>query len=287
MSTLPDIYFSRGTFLVFSKEHAIHLRKKRIVGQLIGCSPIKPTQTIQHGLPYSLSHYEASIALACRLATFKKFSQSDRTSSEQRRRVYEGKLLQYEAQVARNLMLDRIDQLNKRNIEPTETRIGLLDAKKIKLMVPDLPDLDFSPLNVERMEENEVKSLIKVDCRKMAVFKDLYNRGFYITTGTKFGSDFLVYFGDPVMYHARYAVRIVENIEDRVDLTIENYGELNALHRLCHSSSKIPLFVTYHVSPDDREVIQYWTLRSRGYLTLESKGGEFEKITSLILSPSP
>ncbi|XP_030053660.1 tRNA-splicing endonuclease subunit Sen34 [Microcaecilia unicolor] len=36
------------------------------------------------------------------------------------------------------------------------------------------------------------------------VFKDLWERGYFLTSGSKFGGDFLVYPGDPMCFHAHY-----------------------------------------------------------------------------------
>lgn len=41
------------------------------------------------------------------------------------------------------------------------------------------------------------------------VFKDLHARGFRLTGGSKFGADYLVYPGDPTVYHAQLCVRLV------------------------------------------------------------------------------
>lgn len=41
------------------------------------------------------------------------------------------------------------------------------------------------------------------------VFKDLRAKGFYITGGSKFGADFLLYPGDPTLYHAQFCVRLM------------------------------------------------------------------------------
>ncbi|KAL4520849.1 hypothetical protein Ndes2526B_g00038 [Nannochloris sp. 'desiccata'] len=40
-------------------------------------------------------------------------------------------------------------------------------------------------------------------------FKDLHSRGFRVTGGSKFGSDYLLYPGDPTLYHAQFCVRLV------------------------------------------------------------------------------
>jgi len=43
---------------------------------------------------------------------------------------------------------------------------------------------------------------------RYAVFKDLQSKGFRITGGSKFGADFLLYPGDPTLYHAQFCVRL-------------------------------------------------------------------------------
>ncbi|CAH2319235.1 tRNA-splicing endonuclease subunit Sen34 [Pelobates cultripes] len=38
------------------------------------------------------------------------------------------------------------------------------------------------------------------------VFKDLWERGYFLTSGNKFGGDFLVYPGDPMRFHAHFII---------------------------------------------------------------------------------
>jgi len=45
---------------------------------------------------------------------------------------------------------------------------------------------------------------------KYRVFKDLWRRGKYVTSGDAFGADFLVYPGDPMIYHASHIVILHE-----------------------------------------------------------------------------
>ena len=45
---------------------------------------------------------------------------------------------------------------------------------------------------------------------KFAVFRDLWEKGYYLTGGTKFGGDFLAYPGDPLKFHSHYIVVCVE-----------------------------------------------------------------------------
>ncbi|KAL6778810.1 TIE2 [Auxenochlorella protothecoides x Auxenochlorella symbiontica] len=46
--------------------------------------------------------------------------------------------------------------------------------------------------------------------QRYAVFKDLLSRGFRVTGGSKFGADYLVYPGDPTLFHAQFCVRLMD-----------------------------------------------------------------------------
>lgn len=41
------------------------------------------------------------------------------------------------------------------------------------------------------------------------IFKDLHQRGYRITAGSKFGADYLLYPGDPTQFHAQFCVRVM------------------------------------------------------------------------------
>lgn len=42
------------------------------------------------------------------------------------------------------------------------------------------------------------------------VFSDLWEKGYYITSGEKFGGDYLVYPGDPLKFHSHFIAVCVE-----------------------------------------------------------------------------
>ncbi|XP_072318351.1 tRNA-splicing endonuclease subunit Sen34 [Eucyclogobius newberryi] len=52
---------------------------------------------------------------------------------------------------------------------------------------------------------------------RVQVFRDLRRRGFYLTSGGKFGADFLVYPGDALRFHAHFMALCV-SLEDSVPL---------------------------------------------------------------------
>lgn len=45
---------------------------------------------------------------------------------------------------------------------------------------------------------------------KYKVFRDLWRRGSYVTSGDSFGCDFLTYPGDPMLFHAAQTVRFID-----------------------------------------------------------------------------
>ena len=68
--------------------------------------------------------------------------------------------------------------------------------------------------------------------RRYAVFADLHARGLTLTTGIKFGADFLAYPGDPMAYHASFTVRVCAENEGVHALT------LLAAARMSHGARK-------------------------------------------------
>lgn len=57
------------------------------------------------------------------------------------------------------------------------------------------------------------------------IFKDLWTKGFYITSGIKFGGDYLLYRNDPMCTHSEFIISI-QNDEDISPLEIIGMGRL-------------------------------------------------------------
>ena len=82
-------------------------------------------------------------------------------------------------------------------------------------------------------------------CR-YAVFCSLWDNGYYVTNGAKFGSDYLVYPGEPSRYHSQYIVKVMPS-----SVTC-NPHELMAYGRLANAVKKT--FVFAIVNQDDLSV---------------------------------
>lgn len=82
----------------------------------------------------------------------------------------------------------------------------------------------------------------RLRCR---VFRDLWQRGWYLTSAAKFGGDFLVYPGDPLRFHSQYIAIVVPFQKPLSPLDIVSFGRLgttvkkSALLCSCDASDRI------------------------------------------------
>ncbi|KAJ3331566.1 tRNA-splicing endonuclease subunit [Gonapodya sp. JEL0774] len=87
------------------------------------------------------------------------------------------------------------------------------DARKLWNYL--FPSLAVRPTIV--LGENEERTGVDADSysaasanlRRMAVFRDLHEKGHYMTNGAKFGGEFLVYYGNPSRFHSHFITTIL------------------------------------------------------------------------------
>lgn len=60
------------------------------------------------------------------------------------------------------------------------------------------------------------------------VFKDFWTKGYYVTSASKFGGDYLVYPGDPLRYHSFYIVIVMDTDRHLTSKETICYGRLAA-----------------------------------------------------------
>ena len=60
------------------------------------------------------------------------------------------------------------------------------------------------------------------------VFSDLWEKGYFITNGNKFGGDYLVYPGDPLRFHSHFIVKILPWKERLTGLDLVSVGRLGS-----------------------------------------------------------
>lgn len=80
---------------------------------------------------------------------------------------------------------------------------------------------------------------------KYKVFKDLWKKGHFITSGEAFGADYIVYPGDPMYYHASHVIHILPEGSSSIEAL-----DMIAKCRLSVTVNKVLLFAY----DDDGEV---------------------------------
>ncbi|KAI8374872.1 tRNA intron endonuclease [Blakeslea trispora] len=75
------------------------------------------------------------------------------------------------------------------------------------------------------------KGYTDVDCNisetlRTAVFEYFWSKGFYITSGIKFGGDFLLYPNDPMCAHSNYIIQTMEKDQEITPLELVGMGRL-------------------------------------------------------------
>ncbi|XP_052764569.1 tRNA-splicing endonuclease subunit Sen34-like [Mya arenaria] len=226
----------QNDFLIWSASDSRVVREEfRIVGTLTGCLPRAPHQNTHLGLPLQLCKEEVRLLIDKGFAELVETvyeDANDTTRNEFKQREQES----YERQIDL-FKEDRKVELKRclpKIIEGKKAkRNKLLDERKkkgedipdseyeaeIELRVEDIaiPDIEKRHMMVQTPLECATKKTTykpvdwdfpHTDSEKLryAVFRDLWERGHFITSGLKFGGDFLSYPGDPSRFHSFFIV---------------------------------------------------------------------------------
>ena len=116
------------------------------------------------------------------------------------------------------------DEFKKNELKKVE-RYGM-DQTWIQMPVKSELNLSYTLLSESDLQLSDEENI------RYAVFCDLYNQGYYLTDGTKFGGHFLVYPGDPGIYHSSFIVFCVA-FKEKISAT-----DYSALGRLATSVKK-------------------------------------------------
>ncbi|XP_026762684.2 tRNA-splicing endonuclease subunit Sen34 [Galleria mellonella] len=251
--TIP-LYVESGVAYVWNSNDWYTLRTEyRICGALIGTVPAYPRQNEFSGLPMALMSEETALLVdkgICELfelptITDKLTQQEVEEIKSEEQRVFQ----------------EQMKELKKRKVEQMSQKIDIIIAgKRQKLLSKGITDANLDKNLLLQEEINKLQPLppaqllvhlptehyidiekkhVGVDILKpsilenfgatrYAIFKDLWERGHHITSGSKFSSDFLVYPGDPVKFHAMYMVRcLCDQTTSFCPLSLVAYGRLS------------------------------------------------------------
>lgn len=213
---------SHENYYIWDACDALRLRREfRIVGYHVGCLPTAGLQLNTCGLPLQLLPQELGLLVSLGAASITRVERSKPESS----------LLQEFAHFKATLTSDYLSlSLEEKTHQILKNRDSIITKyktketydksksdeeivqEKIDTIIKGENRNDKAPVQVHTscpfkpfiMDTVELKS--HLFDTKFHVYKDLWNRGFFITSGSKFACDFLVYELDPLICHSKFMV---------------------------------------------------------------------------------
>ena len=176
------VYWDGGRFLLWNARHAYELRcAHRIVGSTVGALPTNKRQTCEYGMPLSLMFEEALLAVEQGFAE-----------------VVDASTLRTGGAVAGAAAAE-----TPRQDTPQEARLPITGWHGIDAECATWVDAALVPLSAHQLRLASSGRMLHAQ-----VFRALWLRGFFITSGSGFGADYLCYPGDPLRHHAHLLVHV-------------------------------------------------------------------------------
>ena len=200
---------------VYDAQACVHLRAQhRLVGVMVGALPGYRSQDVASGLPLELAPEEATMCVERGWAKMTHERDCDLDAfGAYRTRVMANAVPSTSgaAKVGQKRPAAKLDSRGwgggggGKKVKPKENLQGW---RKV------IGESSFVNIPLTNATDGDGKGAwsfpsSKKERERYAVFKDLHDRHYSLTSGAKFGSDYLVYPGDPILYHAHYTVRIV------------------------------------------------------------------------------
>lgn len=274
----------------------------RIIGELAGCLPKLPRQDILAGLPMLLAPEEVALLLEKNFARLVRYSCLQKPPTDSLKETFmkyrntlfvqQEACLREERKKQVMVMMDKIVEGKKRKMLGVET-----SKKKVRKPLEGNLQEALKSIEVDRKEllEEEMAKIPKLDESDALIqtptaypwsrqndvevvewkyptniqqqlryktFKDLWERGYYVTNGEKFGGDFLVYPGDPIMFHSQFIIQCKQK-EEEMSIT-----ELIAQCRIgCH----VRKTQVYAILCDHTDHVKYQSFQWAENSVLESR----------------
>ncbi|XP_063978504.1 tRNA-splicing endonuclease subunit Sen34 [Diachasmimorpha longicaudata] len=243
----------------------------RIIGNLVGCLSKVPRQEVLLGLPVLLLPEEANLLLEkkiARLVTYSCIQQEPNEAVVSKWQEYREKLFREQNECLKKerikmieLQMDKIIEGKRRKLygldtskkkmkkaldKDTSEAIKKIDMNRDELFAQEVGKIkDLAPSEQivqthtaypwsapEEIPPSEWKyPLTPEDKFRCRVFTDLWSKGLYVTGGEKFGGDFLVYAGDPLLFHSQFVVHCRKRDEEIAILDLTGHCRLSTTVR--------------------------------------------------------
>ena len=272
-ASLPVVRVVDGRALVYDADDAVTLRvERRVVGAMVGALPGYRSQDAAKGLPLELCAEEAALCAErgwARLTGERDGSMeafvAHRTSVDGDARVVSTSNAVREEAKARAKAKRQSRGWGGGGggggHKKAKTKPG---AANVVRWQKAMSGTSYVSLPLQNRSDGDAARAgwtfpsTRAEKERYAVFKDLHDKAFYLTSGTKFGSDFLAYPGDPILFHAHYTVRIVS--WDRVMHPLM----ISASTRMSHAARKNFVVAAVRAADESEQnfEVHYFTLEA-------------------------
>ena len=265
-----------------AREYKIVRQNYRIIGSLLGSLPGYRQQDSTRGLPVLLSKEEVYVLKENAWARIRfKTKKRKRNSSDFNEEAEEQEFLQPQTttttttrnqvramkaskksqwggaakkkqKVAPKKKNDKEEETKKKNsnnrdrIVDWEQVLGRSSSVVLPLITSETDDAPPEEEEEEAYERRFWRKMSKIERYKCAVFKDLHEKGFTMTSAAKFGGDYLAYPGDPMLFHAYFTVRVLERGEKMTPLSC------SSVTRMAHAARKNVVFAFCGEEEDEK-----------------------------------
>lgn len=230
IEVMITLYYIKENIFLYTVEDWITLRKThRIVGEIVGNSAHIPS------LPLKLSPEETLVLIINNVAEVREIMdyESEIDVAELEAKMLEYQIFDYKKnrRIQLENMIDMIVE-QRRKLNDNRSKEDILSEElektppvtKENMIWPIFLSHKVLETNSRVINANVINSCTSL--LKFQTFKDLHDKGYYITGGAKFGGDFLVYFGDPICHHAIFIVKCVESEQMISTMEVVAFGRL-------------------------------------------------------------
>lgn len=238
-----------GRVLTFDADVYMKLRTEHhILGKLIGVPVSHPRNHLINGLPAMLTEYESRLLLEKELVLIEdkvglnerpqetvktQYAEHKQNVIEDLQKPYIKTRLELTRANMEKIIKGKMNKLLKSGVPATgESKETFNCFFNMPFLEIDIKPEEILEQETERLRQSlsssaktyiqiptkhpyplqsiEVKTLSTPSESKFQVFRDLWDKGFFISTGDSFGCDFLTYPGDPFHFHASQIVHVVD-----------------------------------------------------------------------------
>lgn len=260
-----------------ANEYKIVRQNYRIVGSLLGSLPGYRQQDSTRGLPVLLSKEEVYVLRKNEWARLRFKTKKRKRNSSENEEAEERELLQPKTTTTTNQLRamkaskksqwggaakkkQKVVPKKKKEEEETKKKsnnnrdrivdweqvLGRSSSVVLPLITSEMDDAPPEEEEEEAYEKRVWRKMSKIDRYKCAVFKDLHEKGFTMTSAAKFGGDYLAYPGDPMLFHAYFTVRVLERGEKMTPLSC------SSVTRMAHAARKNVVFAFCGEEKDEK-----------------------------------